>query len=46
MNANVYVITGWRKEEWTNRNPNAKRVMLKESLKSDILFTRVHDIII
>jgi hypothetical protein len=39
MNAKVYIITGWRKEKWTNRKPNIKRVMLMESLKSDILFT-------
>jgi hypothetical protein len=39
MNANVYIIIGWRKEKWTNKNPNIKSAMLMENLKSDVLFT-------
>ena len=39
MNAKVYVITSWRKEKWTNKNPNVNSATLMENLKSDILFT-------
>jgi hypothetical protein len=39
MNVKVYVITGWRKEKWMNRNPNVNSATLMENLKSDILFT-------
>jgi hypothetical protein len=45
MNANVYVITGWRKEKWTNKNPNVNSATLMESLKSDILFTVLYGVV-
>jgi hypothetical protein len=39
MNVKVYVITGRRKEKWTNKKPNVNSATLMENLKSDILFT-------
>jgi hypothetical protein len=45
MNAKVYVITGWRKEKWTNKNPNVNSATLMESLKSDILFTVLYGVV-
>ena len=45
MNAKVYVITGWRKEKWTNKNPNVNSATLMENLKSDILFTVLYGVV-
>ena len=45
MKAHVYVIIGWRKEKWTNKNPNVNSATLRESLKSDILFTVLYVVV-
>ncbi len=45
MKAKVYVMTGWRKVKWTNKNPNVNSATLMERLKSDILFTVLYGVV-